>query len=101
MVWRMSCDCKDIGELSIDRLNDFQKMIELFENECQKGIFREIVPQQPYYTWQRGSTTRKWYATKWYKCKACGCLWEFQYPDFPAKGFIRKFPNGVYHERGF
>ena len=31
-----------------------------------------------------------------YKCNVCGCLWEFEYPDFPAKGFVRKFENGKY-----
>ncbi len=38
----------------------------------------------------------KWYATKWYKCNSCGCLWEFNYPDFPAKGFVKKYENGKY-----
>ena len=36
------------------------------------------------------------YADKWYKCKCCGTLWEFLYPDFPMKGFVRKFPDGKY-----
>ena len=29
----------------------------------------------------------------------CGCLWEFKYPDFPAKGFVRKFADGIYHQK--
>lgn len=41
----------------------------------------------------------KWYADKWYKCKCCGTLWEFSYPDFPAKGFVRKFEDGVYYPK--
>ena len=38
----------------------------------------------------------KWYADKWYKCNVCGTLWEFRYPDFPTRGFVRKFPDGKY-----
>lgn len=30
----------------------------------------------------------EWYANKWYRCNKCGTLWEFNYPDFPAKGFV-------------
>lgn len=41
----------------------------------------------------------KWYADKWYKCKDCGALWEFDYPDFPASGFVRKFDDGVYRPK--
>lgn len=24
-------------------------------------------------------------------------MWEFNYPDFPAEGFVRKFEDGMYH----
>ena len=101
MVWKMSCNCTDINESTINSQSDFQKAKDFFYRECQKNTFQEIDPQQPYFTWKQGDYTKKWYATKWYKCMICGCLWEFQYPDFPATGFIRKFPDGVYHERGF
>ena len=37
-----------------------------------------------------------WYADKWYRCNACGTLWEFQYPNFPAAGEVRKFEDGIY-----
>lgn len=101
MAWKLNCDCKNIGDLSINNQSDFQRGINFFHHECIESKFQELIPQQPYYTWRQGSATKKWFATKWYKCMICGCLWEFQYPDFPAKGFIRKFPDGVYHERGF
>ncbi len=28
---------------------------------------------------------KKWYATKWYKCLQCGCLWEFDKDIYYAK----------------
>lgn len=101
MVRELSCDCYIINDLIVNNISLFHKYQLFFDNQCKKGIYQEMTPQQPYYTWSQGINTKKWFATKWYKCKICGCLCEFQYPDFPANGFIRKFPNGEYHERGF
>ena len=53
----------------------------------------EVPVAKPYYN------GFEWKADKWYKYKSCGCLWEFKYPDFPAKGFVRKFANGIYHQK--
>ena len=34
-----------------------------------------------------------------YREKGWEKLWEFKYPDFPAKGFVRKFSDGIYHQK--
>lgn len=69
-----------------------------FSEQVDKGIFSDVEVAEPYYTGysQMQKKEVKWYATKWYKCVRCGCLWEFKYPDFPAKGFVRKFEDGKY-----
>ena len=101
MVWKLECPCKERTATEIDSFVRFQEIKDFFEEQAEKGIFLEEVPLKPFYTWEQQDACRKWFATKWYKCKVCGCLWEFNYPDFPANGFVRKFPNGIYQERGF
>ena len=101
MVRELNCCCSTLGDLYINSSNDFLNLKCLFDDECKNGRYKEMIPQQPYYTWTHECRTVKWYATKWYVCTICGCLWEFQYPDFPARGFIRKFPDGKYKERGY
>lgn len=61
--------------------------------------FSEEVPKRLYYVCQEGERVKAWFAIKWYRCNVCGCLWELNYPDFSAKGFVRKFSDGIYKER--
>lgn len=90
------CSCKERMEAEINSQKDFETIKEFFEAEAKGGVYREVPPQAPYYSWTDGTRKIEWFATKWYKCTVCGCLWEFQYPEFPAKGFVRKFPSGKY-----
>ena len=75
--------------------------MDFFKLQTDLCIFEGLQPEVPYYTWQGNGPAQKWYASCWYRCKACGCLWEVLYPDFPAKGFVRKFADGHYRERGY
>lgn len=106
MAQTESCNCAAVDDEKIDTWQKFKKAKEYFEAQVKQGIFEEEKVAEPYYTWEAnlwkgewGST--KWYATKWYKCRVCGCLWEFEYPDFPSCGFIRKFEDGKYVPRGY
>lgn len=101
MVRELECECDKRSEIDIHTRFEFLNIRSFFENEVDNDVFYEIKPEFPYYTWKQGVIEKKWFATKWYKCKLCGCLWEFQYPEFPAKGFVRKFSSGIYVERGF
>lgn len=101
MVWKLSCDCDEREGIMIDSVILFQKMKDFFDRQVKAGIFTAEDPKIPYYVWKEGTRIKTWYATKWYKCKVCGCLWEINDPDFPAKGFVRKFSDGIYKERGF
>jgi hypothetical protein len=76
-------------------------MKEYFEQQVYLGIYEDATVISPYYVGKSDLQTLKWYADKWYICKICGCLWELTYPDFPADGFIRKFPDGAYKARGY
>ena len=79
----IKCECRErIGSL----INSYQ----LYE-EIKR--FSEVEVGKPY------CNGFEWKADKWYKCNCCGCLWEFKYPDFPAKGFVRKFSDGIYHQK--
>ena len=75
-----------------------------FEKQVEDGIFCDVPVELPYFCGYNLKPEEvrdefKWYADKWYKCKKCGTLWEFKYPDFPAKGFVRKFSDGEYKIR--
>lgn len=98
MVREIKCECEERMEAKIDSYTLFQEIKAFFEGEVEKGIYQDTPVQIPYYTGYSELKNDKipWYATKWYKCNDCGCLWEFNYPDFPAQGFVRKFVNGKY-----
>lgn len=98
MVWEIKCECEERVETKIDSYTLFQEIKSFFKNEVKKGIYQDVPVQTPYYTGysEIKNESVSWYATKWYKCNNCGCLWELNYPDFPAQGFVRKFVDGQY-----
>jgi len=92
-----TCDCNERIGLDINSYALFQELKSFFENQEKSGIFISIKVEQPHYIGHDSDgSTMKWYADKWYCCNVCGTLWEFVYPDFPAKGFVRKFEDGQY-----
>ena len=96
MVFIEKCDCEGRIEVTINSYKLFEELQEFFMQQVKKGVFKDIEVKEPYALTSNGVEEMKWYATKWYRCNYCGCLWEFLYPDFPAKGFIRKFADGKY-----
>ncbi|PHU39789.1 hypothetical protein CSX00_09240 [Pseudobutyrivibrio ruminis] len=93
----MKCDCEERIGLEINSYNLFINLKDFFEQQEQEGLFLDIKVDEPYYLWRNGNREVAYYATKWYKCKCCGCLWEFEYPDFPQKGFVKKYKDGIYN----
>ena len=96
MVWKLRCDCDKRIAVEINSQSLFLELKKFFEKQVENGIFIEEKNKAPFYVWKRGEIEKEYYASKWYRCKICGCLWEFEYPDFPAKGFVRKYENGIY-----
>ena len=95
MVRKLECECQERYEADIDSWALFEEIKKYFEEQVLLDVYKDIPVSKPYYVWQSGKEEMIWCADKWYKCKACGCLWEFCYPDFPAHGFVRKFPDGI------
>lgn len=93
---KIRCDCAERFGVTINSYKQFEELKAFFEGQAEKGIFRDIPVQQPYYIGKGASHEIKWYANKWYKCCHCGTLWEFKYPNFPAAGAVRKFVDGQY-----
>lgn len=94
----IGCDCNERIDVEINSLKQFEDLKKFFEKKVKEGVFVEVSVKRPYYIGYSiiEKKSIKWYANKWYRCRKCGTLWEFQYPDFPAKGFVRKFPDGKY-----
>lgn len=90
MVSKVICDCKERQDVEINDMKTFKEIKKYFDDQTAKGVFIKEEPKEPFYVWVDGSRKREWYATSWYKCTICNCLWEFNYPDFPAKGFVRR-----------
>ena len=87
----MNCDCNERIGTKINSWKQFEELKEFFEGQIKKGLFIDIPVKKPYYIgYSADGKAMKWYADKWYKCLACGVLWEFKYPDFPAQGSVRK-----------
>lgn len=73
-----TCCCELISNQIISSSIQFEQIKSLFE----KNDFKSVPVRKPYYS--LGS-----FADKWYKCRQCGRVWEFVYPEFPAKGHVR------------
>lgn len=90
----MKCDCNERVALKISAAKLFEDLEEFFDSQLKTGIFSEIKVREPYFIGHSKLLgDMKWYANKWYRCDFCGCLWEFEYPEFLAKGFVRKFED--------
>ncbi|MDO5539030.1 MAG: hypothetical protein Q4F83_02995 [Eubacteriales bacterium] len=97
----IKCDCKERIGIEIKSYRMFDELKDFFEKRVTEGIFEDIPVEAPHYIgYDSTGKAMKWYANKWYRCKVCGVLWEFDYPDFPAIGFVRKFEDGVYGSKG-
>lgn len=99
MVSVVKCDCQERIGIVINSIKEFEILKIFFESQVLNNVFEELEVKSPYYSYTDCNEHIEWFATKWYRCKNCGCLWEFNYPDFPAKGFVRKFSNGIYKPR--
>lgn len=90
-----ACECNEHIGTKINSYSCFIEIKEYFETNLMSGMFIEIPVEKPYFVGEGDNGFRlEWYADKWYKCKICGCLWEFNHPDFPAMGFVKKFTDG-------
>ena len=101
MVRRLACDCKERIGIEVDSAKLFEELNAFFVKQVSDGVFEDISDYNR--IWHlHGGTEKKVYrqTIKRYLCKACGCLWEFRYPDFPALGQITKCPGGVQERKG-
>ncbi len=96
MVSSLKCECCSRYETEINSINVFNEIKMFFDDQVKNGVYLEEQVIRPYYVWIDDKEHLEYYATKWYRCTVCGCLWEFNYPDFPAKGFVKKYVDGVY-----
>ena len=98
MVRGINCECADRFETKIDSFKLFEEIIIFFQEQVNKKIFDDFSDYSKIWYLDGGSERNIYRTTlKHYKCRACGCLWEFVYPEFPAYGFVRKFEDGKYH----
>lgn len=96
----IKCDCNERTVIKINSWKQFEELKGFFEEQVEKGLFFEIPVERPYYIgYSADGEAMKWYADKWYKCLECDALWEFIYPDFPAKGSVRRLNVNDYTEK--
>ena len=101
MVQSLNCKCAERCETKINSFTLFQEIKLFFEDEVKKGIYQDVPVKIPFYLGysELQSKNIASYVAKWYKCNVCGCHWEFNYPDFPVQGFVRKFRDRQYHPK--
>ncbi len=99
MVWKINCDCSERTGTEIKSIADFNEIKYFFLKQTKNKIFTSKKVAHPYYIGVGQNQVIEWYADKWYVCNCCGTLWEVNYPDFPAKGFVRKFSDGKYYAK--
>jgi hypothetical protein len=96
MVPELACECLDRNDTTIDTWELYEEIRKYFMDMISLGIYVDIPVTESYFEGKSERQTLEWLADKWYKCRICGYLC----PDFPAGGFVRKFPDGKYQKRG-
>jgi len=89
------CDCGERVGTKIQSQKLFDEMRSFFDGNVSNGIFEEISTgrrgQEFYFEETDEGVKKFWHsANRWFKCRSCNSVWEFQYPDFPAAGYVRK-----------
>lgn len=92
----VKCLCNELSSCDIISAKQLNQIKNFFDVNLKKHIFFEDNNKYPFYEWSDGEQTISYIAQKWYRCKICGCLWEFNYSDFPPQGFLHKFEDGIY-----
>ena len=98
------CECDERYATLVDTLASIEEVEEFFNDQLEKGIFIDIKVEKPYHRFDNEKVHVKDFASKWYKCTVCGCLWEYDKPNYDIdhrQGFVRKFSDGVYREWGY
>ena len=90
------CDCFERTGIIINSQKCFKEMDAFFLDQVQNGVFEEISTgersQSSFEVRTNDGVKTYWHpANKWFRCKSCNCVWEFQYPDFPAPGYVKKY----------
>lgn len=101
MVRKLDCDCAERVGIEIDSFKQFELFKSFFQTQVANGIFQDVSDYSKIWH-EHGGSQKELYSTttKQYKCMACDCSWELQYPEFPASGVVRKFPGGIYRREG-
>ena len=91
-MYMIVCDCHEREDTDINSWKQFEELKSFFHAQVKQGVFVEVPVEKPFYAWHDASSGKemRWYADKWYTCLCCGTLWEIDYPEFPARGFVRK-----------
>lgn len=96
----INCDCNERVGVEINSWQQFKELKYFFEKQVDDKIFSDLTDYDGVWYLDGGNETSIYRNTiKTYRCDVCGCLWEFIYPDFPAKGLVRKFPDVKYSEK--
>ena len=101
MVQKKNCECDTRYATLVESQVVSKEVEEFFKEQLEKGIFVDIEVEEPYFRFGSEQKHVEVFASKWYKCTICGCLWEYDKLDFDCdkrRGFVRKFPTGVYRE---
>lgn len=95
-----NCDCAERIGIKVNSWIQFEELKAFFKEQTENGVFAEVSVDTPHYIgYSNDGTALEWYADKWYKCRCCGVLWEFKYPDFPAQGEVKKLLENDLEER--
>ncbi len=92
----IKCDCFERIGTIINTRKCYQEIESFFLGQVQAGVFEEISSgdqsQSTFEVYKNGEVKTYWHpANKWFRCRSCNCVWEFQYPDFPAPGYVKKY----------
>jgi len=95
MVWKIKCECNERYSADIDSWKLFLEVRGFLEKGLADGVFKDATVIKPLDFGKNEVGEQIWhYTQRLFVCRVCGCLWALRYPDFPAHGYVGKYPEG-------
>lgn len=90
------CDCSERIGVTINSQKCCFDMEKFFEEGIKSEKFIQISASENingFYKVETNNGLQTFWKpiNKWFKCNCCNCVWEFQYPDFPQLGYVKKY----------
>jgi hypothetical protein len=90
------CECNTIltsKHLSIYEAEEIEKLLSEL---VKKRILKKTHPLRVVAYFRMEIMEDEYQSRRWYRCRKCGCIWEYHIPCEKGGAWIRQFEDGKY-----